>query len=88
VRLSYASHTLITPTGDVEGFFAQIGWRPDQKAGILVFADTRGSWAVRIMRTWPDDPLGLPKTDWLGPAETGATGAISGPKPASRLLPA
>jgi len=75
----YAGRTLITHTGGVEGFFAQIGWLPDQKAGIVVLSNTRGSRAARIMPTWLDYQLGLPKTDWLRLAETGAASAISGP---------
>jgi beta-lactamase class C len=76
---NYAGRRLITHTGSVEGFFAHIGWLPDQKAGIVVLSNTRGSRGARIMPTWLDYELGLPKTDWLRLSETGAAGAISRP---------
>jgi beta-lactamase class C len=62
---TYAGHRLITHAGSVEGFIAQIGWLPDQNAGIVVLSNTRGSRAAKIMPTWLDYQLGLPKTDWF-----------------------
>ena len=61
----YAGHRLITHAGSVEGFIAQIGWLPDQNAGIVILSNTRGSRAGKIMPTWLDYQLGLPKTDWF-----------------------
>ncbi len=61
----YAGHKLMTHSGSVEGFIAQIAWLPEDKAGIVILSNTRGSRAAKIMPTWLDYQLGLPKTDWF-----------------------
>lgn len=64
-RYTYAGHQLLTHSGSVEGFIAQIAWLPDQDAGIVILSNTRGSRAAKIMPTWLDYQLGLEKTDWF-----------------------
>jgi beta-lactamase class C len=61
----YAGHRLISHTGSVEGYYAQIAWLPKEKDGIVVLSNTRGSRVTKIVPTWLDYELGLPKTDWL-----------------------
>jgi beta-lactamase class C len=64
-RYTYAGQQLLTHSGSVEGFIAQIAWLPEQDAGIVILSNTRGSRAAKIMPTWLDYQLGLEKTDWL-----------------------
>lgn len=61
----YAGRKLVTHSGGVEGFFAQIAYLPDTKSGIVILSNTRGSRAAKILPTWLDYELGLPKTDWF-----------------------
>ncbi len=62
---NYAGHTLITHSGGVEGYFAQIAWLPENHDGIVILANTRGTRAGKILPTWLDYELNLPKTDWF-----------------------
>jgi beta-lactamase class C len=62
---NYAGHTLITQSGGVEGYFAQIAWLPENHDGIVILANTRGTRAGKILPTWLDYELGLAKTDWF-----------------------
>jgi beta-lactamase class C len=64
-RYTYAGQQLLTHSGSVEGFIAQIAWLPEQDAGIVILSNTRGSRAAKIMPTWLDYQLGLEKTDWF-----------------------
>ena len=61
----YAGHPLITHSGSVEGYIAQIAWLPEDHAGIVVLSNTRGARAAKIVPAWLDYQLGLPKTDWF-----------------------
>ena len=61
----YAGHTLMTHSGSVEGYIAQIAWLPEEDTGIVILSNTRGSRAAKIMPTWLDYQLGLAKTDWF-----------------------
>ena len=61
----YAGKTLMTHSGSVEGYIAQIAWLPDEDTGIVILSNTRGSRAAKIMPTWLDYQLGLEKTDWF-----------------------
>lgn len=61
----YAGHKLMTHSGSVEGYIAQIAWLPDSKTGIVVLSNSRGSRAGKIVPAWLDYQLGLPKTDWF-----------------------
>ena len=62
---TYAGHPVITHSGSVEGYIAQIAWLPAQDAGIVVLSNTRGSRASKIVPDWLDYQLGLEKTDWF-----------------------
>lgn len=62
---NYAGHELITHSGSVEGYISQIAWLPEDHAGIVVLSNTRGARAAKIVPTWLDYELGLPKTDWF-----------------------
>jgi beta-lactamase class C len=64
-RYTYAGHQLLTHSGSVEGYIAQIAWLPAQDAGIVILSNTRGSRAAKILPTWLDYQLGLEKTDWF-----------------------
>jgi beta-lactamase class C len=75
---NYAGHDLITHSGGVEGYLAQIAWLPEQRAGIVVLSNTRGTRAAKIVPAWLDYELGLPKTDWFRMDEiAAATAAIA-----------
>lgn len=62
---TYAGHKLMTHSGSVEGYIAQIAWLPEEDTGIVILSNTRGSRAAKIMPTWLDYELGLTKTDWF-----------------------
>lgn len=62
---TYAGHRLMTHSGSVEGYIAQIAWLPEQDAGIVILSNTRGSRAAKILPAWLDYQLGLTKTDWF-----------------------
>jgi beta-lactamase class C len=64
-RYDYAGHELITHSGSVEGYIAQIAWLPEDHAGIVVLSNTRGARAAKIVPAWLDYQLNLPKTDWF-----------------------
>lgn len=64
-RYDYAGHDLITHSGSVEGYIAQIAWLPEDHAGIVVLSNTRGARAAKIVPAWLDYQLGLAKTDWF-----------------------
>ena len=72
----YAGHPVITHSGSVEGYIAQIAWVPETKSGIVILSNTRGARAARIVPAWLDYELGLTKTDWFKMDElTTASGA-------------
>jgi beta-lactamase class C len=62
---TYAGHPVITHSGSVEGYIAQIAWLPDSRSGIVVLSNSRGARAAKIVPAWLDYELGLPKTDWF-----------------------
>jgi beta-lactamase class C len=62
---NYAGHQLITHSGSVEGYIAQIAWLPEDHSGIVILSNTRGARAAKIVPAWLDYQLGLPKTDWF-----------------------
>lgn len=62
---TYAGHQVITHSGSVEGYIAQIAWVPDRNSGIVMLSNTRGARSTRIVPAWLDYELGLPKTDWF-----------------------
>lgn len=61
----YAGRKLVTHSGGVEGYFAQVAYLPDRRHGIVILSNTRGARAGKIMPTWLDHELGLPRTDWF-----------------------
>jgi beta-lactamase class C len=75
----YAGEKLITHSGSVEGYFAQIAWLPERRDGIVVLANSRGSRVTKIVPTWLDYELGLEKSDWFKMDEL----AIAGTTPAT-----
>ena len=62
---TYAGHQVITHSGSVEGYIAQIAWVPGNNSGIVMLSNTRGARSTRIVPAWLDYELGLPKTDWF-----------------------
>jgi beta-lactamase class C len=76
-RYTYAGELLLTHSGSVEGYIAQIAWLPAQDAGIVILSNTRGSRAAKIMPAWLDYQLGLEKTDWFRLAEITQAGGGS-----------
>jgi beta-lactamase class C len=62
---TYAGRKLITHSGSVEGYIAQIAWLADSRTGIVVLSNTRGARAAKIVPAWLDYELGLEKTDWF-----------------------
>jgi beta-lactamase class C len=76
---TYAGRQLITHSGSVEGYFAQIAWLPAEKSGIVILSNTRGSRVTKIAPTWLDYELGLEKTDWFRMDEiAAATAEVAG----------
>ena len=75
----YAGHKLVNHSGGVEGYFAMVAWLPEKNSGIVILSNTRGARAGKILPTWLDYELGLPKTDWFRLSEiaeaTTATGS-------------
>ena len=75
---TYAGKRVITHSGSVEGYIAQIAWVPETRSGIVVLSNTRGARAARIVPAWLDYELGLQKTDWFKMDEiTTASGAAA-----------
>lgn len=62
---TYAGQQVITHSGSVEGYIAQIAWVPSKRSGIVMLSNTRGARSTRIVPAWLDYELGLPKTDWF-----------------------
>jgi beta-lactamase class C len=62
---AYEGHHLIAHSGTVEGYGAQIAWLPDEDAGIVILANARTKRLWRILPTFLDIELGLPREDWL-----------------------
>jgi beta-lactamase class C len=61
----WAGQTLVTHSGGVEGYFANIAYLPDRKTGIVILSNTRGARAGKILPTWLDYELGLEPQDWF-----------------------
>lgn len=78
---TYAGHQVITHSGSVEGYIAQIAWVPGNNSGIVMLSNTRGARSTRIVPAWLDYELGLPKTDWFKMEEL--TAAATTPADAS-----
>lgn len=63
--MDYAGHRLVSHSGGVEGYFAQVAYLPERGRGIVILSNTRGARAGKILPTWLDHELGLPRTDWF-----------------------
>jgi beta-lactamase class C len=61
----YAGHQVISHTGGVKGYMAQIAFLPDQDVGIVILANAHGKRTSRILPTFLDMELGLRDMDWL-----------------------
>ncbi len=61
----YAGHDVVAHSGSVQGYSAQIAYLPKRRAGIVILSNTRGARTAKLVPTWLDHELGLPKGDWL-----------------------
>ena len=61
----YAGHQVISHTGGVRGYMAQIAFLPESDVGIVILANSRGPRTGRILPTFLDMELGLKDMDWL-----------------------
>lgn len=61
----YAGHQVISHTGGVRGYLAQIAFLPEQDVGIVILANAHGKRTNRILPTFLDMELGLRDMDWL-----------------------
>ncbi len=74
----WSGHNLVTHSGGVEGYFANIAYLPERKSGIVILSNTRGARAGKILPTWLDYELGLEPQDWFQLEELAiATSAVS-----------
>jgi beta-lactamase class C len=74
-RYAYEGVPLIAHSGTVEGYGAQIAFLPEQDVGVVILANARSKRLWRILPTFLDIELGLPREDWLALAEGAATGS-------------
>ena len=73
---NYEGAQVIAHAGTVEGYAAHIGWLPEKDAGIVILSNSASKRVWRILPTFLDIELGLPREDWL--ALEGAGGARAG----------
>jgi beta-lactamase class C len=73
----YAGRRVITHSGTVDGYAAQIAFLPVEDVGIVILSNARPRRVWRILPTFLDIELGLPREDWLalGGAGTAAGGS-------------
>lgn len=69
---NYEGAEVIAHAGTVEGYAAQIAWLPEQDVGVVILSNARSKRLWRILPTFLDLELGLPREDWL---EIGAPAA-------------
>ncbi|HEX3466723.1 MAG TPA: serine hydrolase [Candidatus Elarobacter sp.] len=62
----YRGHRVISHSGDVEGFAAQVGLIPDLHAGVVVLSNADGEVPVALEYRAFDEILGSPSRDWSG----------------------
>lgn len=70
---NYEGAEVIAHAGTVEGYAAQIAWLPERDVGVVILSNARSKRLWRILPTFLDLELGLPREDWLeinGPAAT------------------
>jgi beta-lactamase class C len=68
---NYGGAPLIAHAGTVDGYAAQIAWLPEKGAGIVILSNARSKRLWRILPTFLDLELGLPREDWLALGEGG-----------------
>lgn len=73
---NYGGAPVIGHAGTVDGYAAQIAWLPEEGAGIVILSNARSKRLWRILPTFLDLELGLPREDWL--ALDDASGANAG----------
>jgi beta-lactamase class C len=74
---NYGGAQVIAHAGTVDGYAAQIAFLPDSGVGIIILANARSRRLWRILPTFLDLELGLPREDWLeikGDASVAAAG--------------
>lgn len=87
-RYVYAGTEVIAHSGTVDfGYAAQIAWLPKQDVGIVMLSNTRPRRIWRILPTFLDIELGLPREDWLN-LEPDTPKTASGNKGSRQLAPA
>ncbi len=71
-RYAYEGAPLIAHSGTVEGYGAQIAFLPEKDVGIVILSNSRSKRLWRILPTFLDIELGLPREDWLALNESAA----------------
>lgn len=61
----YEGRRLVTHSGTVDGYTAQIAFLPDERVGLVILSNTRPRRVWRILPTFLDIELGLTREDWL-----------------------
>ncbi len=62
---NYGGAPVIAHAGTVDGYAAQIAWLPEEDAGIVILSNARSKRLWRILPTFLDLELQLPREDWL-----------------------
>ncbi len=62
---NYAGAPVISHSGTVDGYAAQIAFLPDQEVGVVILSNARSRRFWRILPTFLDLELGMPREDWL-----------------------
>lgn len=71
----YEGRRLIAHAGTVEGYAAQLAFLPDTGDGIVILSNSRSKRLWRILPTFLDLELGLPREDYLALNTGGAVNA-------------
>jgi beta-lactamase class C len=69
---NYGGAEVIAHAGTVDGYAAQIAWLPEADAGIVILSNARSKRLWRILPTFLDLELQLPREDWLALDDAGA----------------
>lgn len=64
-RYAYEGEPLIAHSGTVEGYGAQIAFLPERDVGVVILSNSSSKRLWRILPTFLDIELGLPREDWL-----------------------
>ena len=62
---NYEGAEVIAHAGTVEGYAAQIAFLPEKDVGVVILSNARSKRLWRILPTFLDLELGLPREDWL-----------------------